>query len=268
MRTKYKLILLSILLSISGVFANVDDKRLQSKLQELDAILEVRDVFIKQKEERIDALKRLLQSDGLQDDYIYNVNNKIVEEYRTYQFDSTIYYLNKNITLAQKMRSHERIHDSYLGLAYIYTTSGVYLEASDILESKIDTTRLSKDLLIKYYITQRKLLDELSLYSIDRDIVQRAEEERKYYINRILEIGDDTSTEYNEIVISSAIARNDYDYAYDYASGIIEKYECDEHRYAVMAYLLGLISGLRGDDDTMIYWYIESASTDITLAVR
>ncbi|MFI3280876.1 MAG: DUF6377 domain-containing protein [Rikenellaceae bacterium] len=268
MRAKCRLIILSILLSINGAFANINDKELQGKLLELDAILEVRDVFIKQKEERIDALKRLLQSDGLQDDYIYNINSQIVDEYRTYQFDSTIYYLNKNINLAQGMRSEERSYDSYLRLAYSYTTSGLYLEASDILASKIDTTQLSKDLLVKYYITQRKLLDELSLYSIDRDIVQRAEDERKYYINRIVELGDDTSTEYNEIIISCAIARNDYDYAYDYASQIIEKYECDEHRYAVMAYLLGLISGLRGDDDSMIYWYIESASTDITLAVR
>ncbi|MFR9548752.1 MAG: DUF6377 domain-containing protein, partial [Rikenellaceae bacterium] len=238
------------------------------KLQELDAILEVRDVFIKQKEERVDALKRLLQSDGLHDDYIYNINNQIVDEYRTYQFDSTIYYLNKNIDLAQEMCSDGRSYDSYLRLAYIYTTSGVYLEASDILESKIDTALLSKDLLIKYYLTQRKLLDELTLYSIDEGIVHRAEEKRKYYTNRVLEMGDDTSTEYNEIVISSAIARGDYDYAYDYADRIIKKYERDEHRYAVMAYLLGLISGLRGDDDSMIYWYIESASTDVTLSVR
>ncbi|MFR9585841.1 MAG: DUF6377 domain-containing protein [Rikenellaceae bacterium] len=259
---------MSIILSISGLFANVDAKKIEGKLQELDAILEVRDVFIKQKEERVDALKRLLQSDGLHDDYIYNINNQIVDEYRTYQFDSTIYYLNKNIDLAQEMCSDGRSYDSYLRLAYIYTTSGVYLEASDILESKIDTALLSKDLLIKYYLTQRKLLDELTLYSIDEGIVHRAEEKRKYYTNRVLEMGDDTSTEYNEIVISSAIARGDYDYAYDYADRIIKKYERDEHRYAVMAYLLGLISGLRGDDDSMIYWYIESASTDVTLSVR
>ncbi len=270
MRGIYK-IYLAVALAVlicQSLSAASPDKNLLLDLTELDAKLELRNHFIKQKEGRIESLKQLLRRDGLTQSYIYDVNNQIIDEYRAYQFDSTIYYMLKNVELAGQMQSTDRCHDSYLDLAYIYTTSGVYLEASQIIENHVDTTQLSEPLLFKYYITQRKLTDELSLYSIDQSIVDKATAQRRYYVNRIIEMGDDSIPEYCEVVLSNAIDSHNFDYAYDYATSILSNYTPDEHQYAVITYLMSVISRLKGDEEAMVHWYMESATTDIILAVR
>lgn len=68
-------------------------------LHSLDSLLEQQDLFVRVKEERIKQLK--MQYSRVKDvKELYAMNRMVYLEYRVYDADSALHYINKNIQLA------------------------------------------------------------------------------------------------------------------------------------------------------------------------
>ncbi len=161
--------------------------QLPRMLQRLDEKIEQRDNYRAMHEERIDHLKQILHRTPITPEQRYDVHTMLIEAYEAYQFDSTLYYLDRNLELARLTDSRYRTDETLLRLAHLYSTSGYYLEASEILYRKIDTTRLDSDLMSRYYLTFSRFLSETHEYSGDMRTSEEARQKLAYYTRRMLE---------------------------------------------------------------------------------
>ncbi len=248
--------------------AQTPDEILKSEIANVDAKLKRRDEYIAQKEERLQTLKQLLQRADMTDRRRYDINKELAAEYRPYQFDSAIVYQNRNIEVARRLGDWDLRNESYLSLAYLYCISGLYFEAHNALVHEIDTTALNRSQLESYYLAQRKLNDELSLYSLDREIRQAASRRRDYYRQKLLGMMEQGSDIRLEFEAASAIQQQDYNRAEKIALMRLQNHTPSDHDYAKAAYQLALIARLQGNTQKMMIWQARSACTDIELAVR
>jgi len=134
----------SVLMSASG-------QNTKQLLDSLDRILEQRDHFVKIREARISAHKKLLKKSGLTDQQIFDMNNQLALDYKSYNCDSILSYYGKNMALATKNNDTENLFSTKLNLYGVLRISGMNKEAFDILES-IDPADISnKNDLRDYY---------------------------------------------------------------------------------------------------------------------
>jgi len=123
-----------------------------------------------EKEERLQAIKLLLiDNDGrLTDAEEYQINNRLIREYWSYSFDSTMAYVDVNLRLAQNSDNSEWTNKSNLDLALLMASSGHYKESQDVLLS-IDKSGLSPTLRIEYYNCYRQIYSDLDYFSLQTE---------------------------------------------------------------------------------------------------
>ena len=171
--------------------------------------------------------------------------------------------------MARRLGDWDLRNDSYLNLAYLYCISGLYFEAHNALVHEIDSAPAeSQTNLENYYLAQRKLNDELSLYSLDDEIRHIASRRRDFYRRKLLETMEQGSDIRLEFEAASAIQQQDYNRAEKIALMRLRNHTPSDHDYAKAAYQLALIAQLQGNTEKMMIWQARSACTDIELAVR
>lgn len=141
-----------------------------SIIKELDKVMMEKKRFDEEKEKRINGLKSLLayKKGSVSETDEYQINNKLIDEYWSYSFDSTITYLNKNAAIAKRLNNRQWINKSKLDLALLLASSGTYKEAQDILGT-ISTAALSIAQLKEYYNCHRKIYSDLDYFSLEHD---------------------------------------------------------------------------------------------------
>lgn len=256
--------LLLLLLCASPVVAQED---LKSVLAQLDDVLSHRDSYIAGREQRIESLKNILRKSDFSDAQCYILHQQLIDEYMPYQADSTISYLYRNIDLAQRMNDADKLAESRIALAYLYSAAGIYLEADDLL-SQIDTARLERPLLIDYYISRHKLNDELQLYSHDAAQRDRSYRRSCAYTRLIIENTEPGTPQHLHYLLWEAIDEHDYDRAATLSEQLCESLPVLSRDYATACYLRALVADLRHDAATAQVWFARSAMTDLQLAIR
>ncbi|UXX79145.1 DUF6377 domain-containing protein [Reichenbachiella carrageenanivorans] len=101
------------------------------------------------KEKKISNYKLLMASD-LSPENRYEINNKIIAEYHSYNFDSTLKYLENNLSIGQELNNQHLILASSISMARKLINSGREMEAFNIIDS-IDRFDIPKELLYNYY---------------------------------------------------------------------------------------------------------------------
>ena len=117
-------------------------------LHSLDSLLEQQDLFVRVKEERIKQLK--MQYSRVKDvKELYAMNRMVYLEYRVYDADSALHYINKNIQLAQQTNNRTWEVVSLLEQSFVLTSSGLLTEAlkavSDIQPEELPQNLRSED---------------------------------------------------------------------------------------------------------------------------
>jgi Domain of unknown function (DUF6377) len=133
---------------------------------ELEKVMAQRSKYDYEKAKRLQSLKSLLIYDGkpIGKEEAYHINNKLIEEYWAYSFDSTFSYINKNLDIALSLQRHEWSNRTKLDLILLLASSGRYKEAQDILKG-IDMIHMTPDLKIKYFNSYRKIYSDLDYFA-------------------------------------------------------------------------------------------------------
>lgn len=242
--------------------------QLPRMLQRLDEKIEQRDNYRAMHEERIDHLKQILHRTPITPEQRYDVHTMLIEAYEAYQFDSTLYYLDRNLELARLTDSRYRTDETLLRLAHLYSTSGYYLEASEILYRKIDTTRLDSDLMSRYYLTFSRFLSETHEYSGDMRTSEEARQKLAYYTRRMLETLPRDSDTHRRYLSEKLIDTGEIDRADAIVDSLLAKEPPTTRNYAIYAYTKSMIEGRRGHADEQIAWLVRSACADLQSATR
>lgn len=237
-------------------------------LSRLDEKIEQRDSYRAFHEEQIDHLKQILHRTSTTPEQRYDVHTMLIEAYEPYQFDSTLYYLDRNLELAQQTGSRYRTDETLLRLAHLYSTSGYYLEASEILYQKIDTTRLDRNLFGRYYLTFRRFLSEAHEYSGDKATSETAHQKMAYYTRRMLESYPRESDTHRLYLCEELLNNDEIDRADAILDSLLVKEPPTTRNYAIYAYTKSMIEGRRGHADEQIGWLARSACADLQSATR
>ena len=131
---------------------------------QLDSLIDNSGEFVRQKEERIEALKQSLKQSA-EFERQYELCQAIYLEYRVYDADSAMKYTTQSLELARRHHDKERETESLLGIGFIYTANGLLSQASSVMYS-LRSSEMSRRLRSRYYGQMRTLCSRLQLYSL------------------------------------------------------------------------------------------------------
>lgn len=126
--------------------------RNDSLLKELDKLIQEKEIYVSQKENRILKLKLdLLSQQSVEQQYY--ITSKLIEEYTAYISDSAFVYVDCNRSLATKSGDTDLYVLNEIKYSDLLSSVGLFIEAKEVLDS-IDKSTLSDDALIKYYLAK------------------------------------------------------------------------------------------------------------------
>src|SRR5574344_988489 len=123
-------IFLAIFLFSGAAFAG--NQKSDSLLKVLDKVIQDRSKYVTIKDTKIQELKQ--KNANVKDlRKKYDIQREIIEQYNSFLCDSAESYIKKNLQIAQKLNDEELILESSFRLFYIYSLSGLFLQASEII---------------------------------------------------------------------------------------------------------------------------------------
>lgn len=133
---------------------------LENLLSRLEQEMEKKEYYDNNEEDRI---KDLLDEIQLKTDIkqIYEINNKIFEEYEFYSFDRALEFIEDNIEIAEQLNNSLFLNRAKLKLALLLVNSGRYKESIDAL-NEIKKNALPDTLINNYYLAYEEGYSGLS----------------------------------------------------------------------------------------------------------
>lgn len=121
---------------------------IRGMLAMLDSLLEVRDNFVKEKEQRLAKLRAALRKES-DPNHKYWLANDLYDEYCAYDSDSAMYYVDEAMKYASQMGREDLVQEMQLNRSYLYSATGIFDEAERSL-AQINPDSLSPNLALKY----------------------------------------------------------------------------------------------------------------------
>ena len=244
-----------------------DNKRM---LEALDRTIAERDIYERIKRERIDSIKAGIRSDTT-DSLKYEIYDRLFDEYYQYDIDSAIFYARKKLSVAQRAGAertrNERIIDAEMDIADRYALSGMYLEASEIM-NEMDPESMPRQLMLRYLQISNNLYGNMARMSDDplvkADYIRKRDSFRnelyrnlsdddlfKLYVWSDIEIDNGNAT----MILDSLLAVR--------SSGRL-----DVHERAIVSYIASIASRMCGRNSEAIALLAESAANDLQTPVN
>ncbi len=261
---KYWLYLIFMLMyggTVSGIVNETD-----SLLLIFDDMLVTYEAQINARQHRINQFRKIPDLGSKPFDEKYRLNEQLYKEYKPYISDSAIYYLKKNIFVAQQAENTQLLYESKLQLAYFHASIGLYKESVDIL-NEINEADLPPDLLIEYYKGMMHTYGELSFYSKDTELSRRYRQianKNKDHLKSMLSTNEDN---YLDILESDYRNVRDFTMALKINDIRLKSTPEQSQQYALIAFLRSLTYKESGDIKMRQYWLLKSAIADLQLGI-
>lgn len=255
-----------IIFSVSQIYANEDNNSL---LKTLDKTIANRQKYTNKKKAFIDDLKRRrvkIYKYGSRDTLI-QINSELISQYESFICDSAEKYINENINIAKKLKRKNLYLENRLRLAFIYSVSGLFVQANDIYRA-IDYNTLPDYLKALYCWNRIRYYENLIKYTDDKRF------SNKYFILKeacrdgVMKILNKKSDEYLKEWAVKMENRDDVKDVIPVLLRIYKKQDPKSHGYAMMAMGLARAYGLINDSTREEKYLIIAAMTDTQLAVK
>ncbi len=240
---------------------------LDSLLHQLDIAIENHQTYSGQKEEHIQALKKQLYSVPKNTTEEYRLNAELYDEFRPYICDSAIYYKNRNVGIAKHLGDIDLLYESKLHLAYLMGSTGMYMEAVDLINT-IRRDKLPEHLLVDYYNTYKHVYSELAFYTQDKNGAEGYWQVSNRYsdsLNAVLIPGDEL---YDMLKEDSLRNSGKLDEALKINDINLAKYPVGTRGLAIASYNRSLTYRASGDRDGEKYYLALSALSDIRSSTK
>ena len=233
-------------------------------LEELDGYIAARPVYETRKRDQLDGIRKMMASAStprrLFDYSLYAAN-----EFFSYSFDSTQFYLRRCMDLATRIGDRNRLNQAGILLGHLYAKAGHYMEAHTRF-SQIDTSTLSEPMRVEYL---------MALYDFSRDlagnsgVVDRPPlEDMDTYRQRLYRLVTKDSENWRRLRVDELIEAGRLEAADSLTRILLSGTKPEEHAYAIYAYELSTIAERRGRPAERMDWLIKSAESDIINAVK
>lgn len=231
-----------------------------SQISRLDEAISKREYFMRLKQHRIDSLKNRL-SDNIGQDKKLAVYNELFKEYLTFNFDSTMTYVDR----AEQLVAHSGNYDT-LSLVRIHralslATSGHFSHAIAILD-KIDSRKLSTETREEYFAACEWTYGVWAEYSDKRSIAPEFTAKSLVYLDSLINVTSKDSPEYTYRIAEKDLRAKRYDMAEKNYLSTLNRIPISSRLYAQAAYALALTYKELGRNDKCKVWLINAAISD------
>ena len=117
---------------MSRGLGDVYKRQVDSLLLQLDQIIQNRPVYIEQKEKKLNDLRKALRQ-RISDENRFRLLGEYLDEYRSYNTDSSLYISRERYQVALRMKNQEHQDNALMNTAEIMGTAGMYKEAIDLM---------------------------------------------------------------------------------------------------------------------------------------
>lgn len=236
-------------------------------MSRLDDAIDNRMLYMRQKEERINKLKKELD-DVLSDRRRFDLLSALLDESRSYNADYSLHIAEERKIIAQKIhQSPELALNAQMNIADIMGTAGMYKEALDLMKP-ISVKSLPDWLHPYYYHIYRTVYGLMADYSISNTERDKYRKLTDTYRDSLLMVNDEGSLAYVLIKGDQYNANGDYDKAIKLLGDYYNRMDGCIHDVAIVAYTLSESYRLKGDIDEQKKYLFISAIADMQSATR
>ena len=259
-----RLLLTSVFLLLTAV-ANAQKLNLDDLYRQVDQEIEHFPEYVAQYEQQIAATRTDYQkAKNLQERY--RLALALYEQYRAFQNDSALAYLNRAETLARQMNQPAQVGDIISRAAFQCSTAGLYNEALAFLR-KVDKTQLDTLGLAHYYMAQMHVYGELGYYTQVSSMREGYYEKQAAYRDSLYNVIDHNSQDYMMQRILELLPQKRYQEATDLSDRWLKDMSPESRDYAIASYYRYLIINNQMNPEQAEYWLCQSALSDIRHAV-
>jgi tetratricopeptide (TPR) repeat protein len=237
-----------------------------SLLNKLNAILINKEVFVKQKQRRIENLSRqVLRTRDVNGRY--TLYQMLFEEYKAFSYDSAYNYAKKLQTTAGQLNDPVKQALARMDLAFTLISSGMFKETLETL-NQVDTKLFTDSNKIAYYFLKGRSYFDLSDFDRNPDYSALYNPKGIQCIDSALRLSKPGS--YNFLTLSGLKDLRTGNYiagVKDYTT-LLNLPNLTPHQYAVNACSLSYIYQVQGKQDESIALLIKAAIADIQSATK
>jgi hypothetical protein len=210
-----------------------------SDLKALNHVLEERELYQQQKQQRIQFLQQAPMSH-------YERLLALTEEYQSYSYDTATIYVEKLLDEALLSKETNKIAQAQIKQAFLYLSSGLFHESSDIFQS-IDITPCKQDIQAEYYIHYARLLYDMADYAhgkISYEYINYGNQLSEEALKRIL---PEDTIRYWSTAALYAMKMGESNLAIQRFNRVLETSQITEHQKAIAYSSLAFIYQNMGD---------------------
>lgn len=237
-----------------------------SLLQQLDQAIQNRPMYIEQKEQKLNSLRDLLRQ-HISDDDRFALLGEFLEEYRSYNTDSSFYISRERYQIALQTKNQVHQALALMNTAEIMGTTGMYKEAIDLMQ-KVHVDYISDELRPYYYHIYRTVYGLMADYAVTELEKKRYSEITDKYRDSLLLVNKDNPLIYTLIQSDQYNVRGEYDEAVRLLTDYLAQRIDNVHDMAICAYTLSESYRLKEDTENEKKYLIISAIADMKSGVR
>lgn len=259
------LIIIIITLMIQPIYVKGDNNQLY---KQLDAALAQRAHYVELKEKSLNEIKQGAKYVTSNEDKL-KLYEQLANDYKAYEYDSAMTYVNKGLLLAQKSNNilfNKRFH---LSQTRLLITRGFYAEAKEILQ-KIAPKEDSRNYQFLYYYTLYELYNNWAAYCENNEFSKNYNQKKMEYLKKAIELSPKKDAFYyylmGELYYFSNHPNNNRTIQYYKKALNMEKGNSRLH--AMTAFALSEVYKKANNLKLMEHYLLVAAISDITSATK
>ena len=259
------LIVIIITLMIQPIYIKGDNNQLY---KQLDAALAQRAHYVELKEKSLNEIKQGAKYVTSNEDKL-KLYEQLANEYKAYEYDSAMTYINKGLILAQKSNNIFFNKRFQLSQTRLLITRGFYAEAKDILQ-KIEPKEEPRDYQFLYYYTMYGLYNNWSTYCENNEFSKNYDLKKVEYLKKAIELSPKKDAFYyylmGELYYFSNHPNNNKTIQYYKKALSMEK--TNSRLHAMTAFALSEIYQKANNLELMEHYLLVAAISDVTSATK
>ena len=259
------LIVIIITLMIQPIYIKGDNNQLY---KQLDAALAQRAHYVELKEKSLNEIKQGAKYVTSNEDKL-KLYEQLANEYKAYEYDSAMTYVNKGLILAQKSNNIFFNKRFQLSQTRLLITRGFYAEAKEILQ-KIEPKEEPRDYQFLYYYTMYGLYNNWSTYCENNEFSKNYNQLKVNYLKKAIELSPKKDAFYyylmGELYYFSNHPNNNKTIQYYKKALSMEK--ANSRLHAMTAFALSEVYQKANNLELMEHYLLVAAISDVTSATK
>ena len=262
---RHLIVIIITLMMTQPIYVKGDNNQLY---KQLDAALAQRAHYVELKEKSLNEIKQGAKYVTSNEDKL-KLYEQLANEYKAYEYDSAMTYINKGLILAQKSNNIFFNKRFQLSQTRLLITRGFYAEAKEILQ-KIEPKEEPRDYQFLYYYTMYGLYNNWSTYCENNEFSKNYDLKKVEYLKKAIELSPKKDAFYyylmGELYYFSNHPNNNKTIQYYKKALSMEK--ANSRLHAMTAFALSEVYQKANNLELMEHYLLVAAISDITSATK